>query len=411
MKICIICPQWGYFGGREQYLIDAVDELSKRGHVCFLIYEELTKKSVTSTTAKNILKYCIPILGELETNIDMHYAKMLRHILEKERPDVVFINDIKNIVLLKYLVEYGKLVAMMHYGWLFCLRNVRVLYFSRNACYQRLSLKCFLHGCFFRKSQKASRILLCYNSLKKHLILIRLYMRIDRHVVASSYMKNLFLQHGFKDYQVEIISLFTETPMFHVGKSVIKEPVIVFIGRIDRYKGVDCLLMSLCNIKLPFKCFIVGEGSFLPHCKKLSHKLGLEKSVTFLGWLPREDTKTYLKDASIVVVPSIMPEAFGMVGLEAMAYGKPVVAFNNGGISDWLKDGVTGYLVPTKNLTTMTKKIDYLLRNPEHAHELGVAGRHSVEQMFDKGKHFNKLIRVFEDACRRQPILSRQSSI
>jgi len=213
-------------------------------------------------------------------------------------------------------------------------------------------------------------------------------------------MKELFLQHGFQDHQVKIINLFVDVPNSQDEPNLSRDPNVVFVGRIDRYKGVDFLLKSLSKIKASFKCNVVGEGPLLAHCKRLSRRLGLEKSVTFLGWLPREEAEVYLGDANIVVVPSVMPEAFGMVGLEAMAREKPVVAFDNGGISDWLEDGRTGYLVPSKDTAAMADRIDFLLGNPEHAQQLGNAGRQSVERNFNKRKHFDRLIGVFEDACR-----------
>lgn len=401
MKICIICPLWGYFGGREQYLIDVVEELTKRGHTCCVIYEELTNRPVTYETTLGVTKFNIPNLTEFESSLDSQYSKVLRSILDKEKPDVILANDLKNISFLSLLIDYGKLVTMTHYGWLFCLRNVRILYLSRNACHRKMNFRCLLHGCFLRKAGKASVLPLRYNSFKELRKLINLYLQIPKHIVASRYMKNLFLDHGFHNEQVEIINLFAELPGSHYEHTVSKDPRVVFMGRIDRYKGVDFLLKALSRISSPFTCDIIGDGPFLLHCIKLSHKLGLEKSVNFLGWLSRDNARQYLYKASVIVVPSIMPEAFGMVGIEAMAYRKPVVAFDNGGISDWLEDGKTGYLVPSKDTIALATKIDYLLRNVDHADQLGIIGLQTAETKFNRNIHFGRLISLFEEIARR----------
>lgn len=400
MKILVVCPLWGYFGGREQYLIDVVEELTKRGHTCCVAYAELTNIPVKNGTAVSVIKYNIPSLTDFESSKDPQYVETLNSILDQEKPDLVFLNDIKNFLLLRALIHYGKLVIMSHYGWLFCLRDNRTLYFSRNACYRTLGFSCLFHGCFLGKPIRQSEKIFRFNSLKKLKRLASVYSKINKHLVTSQYMKNLFSKHGFNDEQVKIIELFTELPSLQNNTKNKEEPNLLFLGRIDRYKGVDLLLKSLSNIQSSFNCNIIGDGPYLSYCKKLAIKLKLVDSVHFLGWLPREKTRPYLQSARVVVVPSIYPEAFARVGLEAMSYGKPVVAFDSGGISDWLLDGTTGYLVPPKDTVDLANKIDYLLSNPEHARELGKAGRLLLKTRFDKNRHFDRLLKIFEETLR-----------
>lgn len=400
MKILIICPLWGYFGGREQYLVDVIEELIRRGHDCSLIYERLTDKPVTSEMISKINKYNIPILSEFETSRDDQYNRVLRSILGQETPDVIFFSDIKNFLLLEQLIEYGKLVAMAHHGWLFCLRSNRIIYLTRNACYRKLGIGCLLQGCFLKKNEKSSGNPLHYNSYIKLHKLISMYLKISAHLVASQYMKNLFLQHGFSDKQVKIIKLFTELP-FPIGSPEIRKGNnILFIGRVDRYKGVDLLLKSLYHVQSTFTCNIIGDGPYLAYCKKLARRIKVDKSVKFLGWIPKEETLSYIQRSSLVVVPSIIPEAFGLVGIDAMAFGKPVIAFNNGGISEWLQDGKTGYLIPSKDVVALGNKIDYLLCNPQHAEGLGFSGRKLVEKEFNREKYFDELLNLFNQVSK-----------
>lgn len=401
MKVLIICPQWGYFGGREKYLIDFVHELSRRGQECVLVYGEQTQKPAITRGAALITKFNIPILSDVQTVLDEQYTKILNSILERESPDVIFLNDMRNIRLFETLLNYGKVTAMTHYGWLFCLRGVRIRYLSRKACYHKLGYRCLLHGCFIKKSEKRSIIRLRHNSLKKLQILSSLYQKIDIHLVPSQYMKNLFLQHGFRDEQVKVIKLFVDLPYSSNNFANKEEPNVLFLGRIDRYKGVDFLLRALCKLRVPFTCNIIGEGPYLSHCKKLAYRLRLGKKVQFLGWLPNAQTKPHIMAARLIVVPSIMPEAFGLVGLEAMAYGKPVVAFDTGGISDWLHDGKSGYLVTPKDTAALTNKIEDLLRNPELANTLGAEGKRVVETTFNRNAHFDQMLVMLMEASNR----------
>jgi glycosyltransferase involved in cell wall biosynthesis len=122
-----------------------------------------------------------------------------------------------------------------------------------------------------------------------------------------------------------------------------------------------------------------------------------------MGWMSTQEIAAHLRAVSVAIVPSIWPEAFGIVGIEAMMCSKPVIAFDTGGISDWLKDGKNGYLVPVKNTALLAEKIDALLRDPQTAAKMGAEGRRFVTSNFSKQQHFERLLSVFEKAaaCRR----------
>jgi glycosyltransferase involved in cell wall biosynthesis len=209
-------------------------------------------------------------------------------------------------------------------------------------------------------------------------------------------MKNRCLQHGFRPEHLQVIGQFTDVqpdPEDSVNEAT---PVVLFMGQIDRYKGVDYLLNALALVRAPFECVIIGTGPYLSYCRDLMAKLGLTDAVQFLGWLPRDETKAYLRSARMLVVPSILPEAFGMVGIEAMACSKPVIAFDSGGISDWLQDGKTGYLVPAKDISMLADRIASLLQDPHKAAAMGREGRRLAMGTFNKEAHFDRLLSIFE---------------
>jgi glycosyltransferase involved in cell wall biosynthesis len=84
-----------------------------------------------------------------------------------------------------------------------------------------------------------------------------------------------------------------------------------------------------------------------------------------------------------------------MVGIEAMSYGRPVVAFNVGGIPEWLEDGATGFLVRPHDTRELASKITYLLEKPFVAREMGRKGRERVRAKFSKEKHVADLLRAY----------------
>ena len=91
-----------------------------------------------------------------------------------------------------------------------------------------------------------------------------------------------------------------------------------------------------------------------------------------------------------------------MVGPEAMAHAKPVVAFDVGGIPDWLEHGVTGYLVPSRDVRQLAERIDQLLAKPELAQRMGRAGRAKALQLCGMEKHLSQLVPLLERAIQQR---------
>jgi len=100
----------------------------------------------------------------------------------------------------------------------------------------------------------------------------------------------------------------------------------------------------------------------------------------------------------VVVVPSRWPEPFGIVGIEAMAHGRPVVAFGVGGIPEWLTDGVGGFVVPPADVATMAGRIVSVLANPAEAEAMALRGRARVLRDFSEEAHLAKLVPLYERA-------------
>lgn len=398
MKVLIVCEKWGALGGKEQTTMDCVEGLEARGHECLVVYERVTDRPWAAGIAEGVPTYALPALSEYVDSQDARHAEAFRRILDREGPDVILLRDVLNLRMLRLLIDYARVLAIAQNCRIFCLRESKTFYFSKKPCNRKLGAGCLLHGCFLRKNAGLLRRGLRYNSLLQLMRVATLYQEIRHHVVDSHYMREVFLQHGFRADQVEVIGSFADvSPARDVNRKA-GTANILFLGRIDRYKGVDYLLRALAKIEAPFTCTIVGDGPYLPLCRRLCRRLRLDGVVRFAGWVARDLTIDYLQAASIAVVPSIWPEEFGRVGIEAMANAKAVVAFDNGGISDWLHHGKTGYLVPSKDVPGLAGRLEELLRNPDRARAFGAAGRQVVETQFSRDAFFKRLIGALEKA-------------
>jgi glycosyltransferase involved in cell wall biosynthesis len=211
-------------------------------------------------------------------------------------------------------------------------------------------------------------------------------------------MKDVLIYNGFPEEKIRVIPYFTDLPSIEKNETINRPPHILALGRITKEKGFDCLIRAYSAIQGRAHLTIVGDGPELTNLKQLAEKLRIASTVHFTGWLSHERLDELYRQCALVVVPSIWPEPFCIVGIEAMAYAKPVIAFDVGGISDWLKDGKTGYLIRLKDIEDLTSKIDFSLKNRQLSIEMGHAGRAAAEKYFTAEIHCESLLNLLQKA-------------
>lgn len=235
---------------------------------------------------------------------------------------------------------------------------------------------------------------------------IALNKQFNRLVVVSRYMRNELIRNGFDVRKIEIHPPVPRAAESDVRSSFSDKNLILFAGQIIRGKGVDVLLRALSLVNMPFECIILGEGSHKQHCEKLSARLGLQDRVRFLGFVPQEELREYYKECTAVAISSMWPEPFATIGMEVMRYGLPVVAFDVGGISDWLVDGNNGYLVPPGDCMAYAERLERLLRDKVLARSMGENGLKLVNEKFSFDSYIDDLEKMFATVIaetKRQP--------
>ena len=119
--------------------------------------------------------------------------------------------------------------------------------------------------------------------------------------------------------------------------------------------------------------------------------------VEFAGWLSSKEKSALLTNSDLLVVPSLWPEPFGMVGLEACKHGVPVVAFDSGGVREWLQDGINGFLAPADPPTVpgLAAAVVKSLQNPATHAQLKRGALESAQQL-NMQAHLTSLLNLFE---------------
>jgi phosphatidyl-myo-inositol dimannoside synthase len=175
--------------------------------------------------------------------------------------------------------------------------------------------------------------------------------------------------------------------------------VLLSVGRWDaseKYKGVDTLISALPHVlKTATDIFLVlvGDGDDRPRLERLACDLNVGDRIRFLTAVTPDQLFASYANCEIFALPS-KGEGFGLVFLEAMAHGKPVIGGAHGGIPDIVEDGATGILVPHGDVGKLAQAIVFLLENPAQAKEMGARGRDRVMKSFSFEQFQTRLTQI-----------------
>ncbi len=180
--------------------------------------------------------------------------------------------------------------------------------------------------------------------------------------------------------------------------------VILTVGRWlakERYKGMDTLITALPRLLTRWpelQLLAVGDGDDRAWLEDLAEQNGVNRHIHFLTDLTFEQLAACYEACEMFVLPS-RGEGFGLVYLEAMARGKPVVGGAHGGAPEVIEDGVTGYLVPHGDAAQLATSIETLLSDPALAQKMGGRGRQRVEREFRFSVFAKSLKKILREQC------------
>ena len=202
-------------------------------------------------------------------------------------------------------------------------------------------------------------------------------------LVLSDFMAENLRKNGFEN--VEKLPAFIKT--MENDRVFMPEDClrILFLGQLIRGKGADLLLDALVVLELmdiPFHCTIAGDGKDRAMLEKRVEKLLLSDKIHFTGFV--SDTESLWDDCDILFFPSRWQEPFGLVGLEAMAHGVPVIAFDTGGVREWLADAENGILVPEKASFAAAEKLAELANARDALAAMGKKGLELAGEKFSE---------------------------
>jgi len=211
-------------------------------------------------------------------------------------------------------------------------------------------------------------------------------VRLADRIVAANVVERAHLAwyYGASTDRIAVIPCGVDTELFRPlprgeAKALLAlppDPLLLYVGRLQPIKGLETLLEAMTALDGAARLLIVGgdqdepENGHADYLRERVSLLGLGERVSFLGAQPQERLRLFYAAAEATVMPSYY-ESFGMVALEAMACGSPVIASRVGGLTTTVRDGATGFLVPEGDAAALAERAALLLEDPRRREQLG----------------------------------------
>jgi glycosyltransferase involved in cell wall biosynthesis len=394
MRILFVHQFCGALGGAETDILLGAGSLKNRGHAVALLYASHTGQSEAAWA--QTFSGCYSLAGQTPLGA-------VRSALKLFSPDVIYFHSLPDLGVLEALLDsQTPLVRRVHDHRMYCMRGAKYNYFTRAVCHRAASWRCVFPCLGFIGRKQDGLVPLKWVSYQAKKREIALNRKCDCLLVYSEFQKEELARNGFDPAIIEV-----QVPVHDPGAaasvgSFEERNRVLFVGQVIRGKGVDLLLRALAKVQVPFQADILGDGHHRPACERLCARLGLHQRVKFHGFVARDQLNPFYQQASLLAVSSVWPEPFGLVGREAMCHALPVVAFDAGGIREWLFDGENGFLVPWKDTDRFAERIEQLLRDKDLARQLGRRGREMVSQQQEASRQICPVEQVLLRVAQRR---------
>ena len=233
----------------------------------------------------------------------------------------------------------------------------------------------------------------------------RLAREGDLFICASSFIRRRLLAMGVPEERTRTLYIGVDCRTIQPRDPAEEAPVILHVARLVEVKGTRYLLRAFAAVARRYEgvqLVIIGDGPLRRSLHSLSHSLGVQDRVRFLGPLSHAEVLAWMRKAAMLVLPGIRTatgrvEGLGLVLLEAAATGVPAIGSSVGGIPEGVIDGRTGYLVPERDSEALAGRMGELLEDPARRRRMGAEGRALVERSFDIERQTGTLETLYDD--------------
>lgn len=221
---------------------------------------------------------------------------------------------------------------------------------------------------------------------------VRLFL--DRIVAVSDAVARSLTAQGARPERIHVIPGGVDLSAYPSTPQPLVPGVIGTLGRLQKEKGFDVLLDAMGQLRGEARLLLGGEGLLSEELPELSHVLGVADLVEFRGFV--RDVPAFMAEMGLFVLSS-RSEGLGLVLIEAMAAGRPVVATHVGGVPEVVVHGKTGLLVPPEDPNALAEAIRQVLADPDLAGRMGEAGRRRAELLYGADRMAEQTLALYEE--------------
>lgn len=390
MKILFANNLRGFYGGVEQVILNYTRGLARRGHTSYFAYGiDARDPEVFAQPFEKTFQCAEFGIGE---GVGLPFERIIGEV----KPDVVFFHKVAHLPEgVEHDTRFRK-VRQVHDHDLWCPTTRGYFRHNRRTCHIKAGWRCYLDLAFIEKNEGGGfpvRLV----SIEKKIAEMQRNFSFDAVLAVSNYVREQLVKNGFPPERTHLCHPILE----HDDPNpcpVPEENRVLFIGSLIRGKGVDFLLRAMHLVKCPFTLNIVGAGKSEPSLRSLCAELGLQDKVNFVGWVDHERIQDYYRETKVVAIPSCWPEPFTLVGQESMRHGRPVVAFDVGGNSNWCDSGQSGFIVPEQDVAGYAAAVEKLLTDTSLARQMGEYAAKRVKERFSFEEYLGKVEMALQGA-------------
>ncbi len=393
MRILHVALYGSVKGGTESYVRTLCEGQRSQGHEVALAYRYDADESRPEVTGGFLLE---SIASDSEEPLSAERAEVERAV-ERFRPELVHVHNVEASWMPAVFGRTAPTILAVHDHRLDCPTGTRYWTAWKRACGIHPGAVCLGYNVTAHcGSLRANATLRPYARWRRHRAAA---LRAPRIQVFSDYMAGMLARSGL-DHERVTVTPYPVPPMPAASPipTTTGAPVVFSTGRLVKEKGFDVLIDALASVRTPVHLAIAGEGHHGDALRESARGVPARHTVTFLGWLPPNQLAGWYEAATIVAVPSAWPEPFGIVGLEAMAAGKAVIAGDVGGVRQWLVHGSTGLAVPSNDPAAFARAMESLLSDEGLRAHMGAAARERIATEFSLATHLERIARLYDEA-------------
>lgn len=421
MRILLVNYRYFISGGPERYYFNIKEILERNGHEVIpfsvkssrnvpndyekyfldIVDDEVYFAQAKKKTPKMILKSFTRMFYSFEAK------KKMKQLISDTKPDLVYIMQMHNKISpsIVYAAKEMK-VPVIHRISDFQYMCPNALFYNDRIgvcedCLKGKRMSCVKYKCVLNSPVYSGIKMMAkwmHDTMKVH-------KRIDAFVVPSEFTLGKLHEYGIPMEKLNHIPTFFN--LKEVNPEVEYKPFVLFVGRIEKQKGLMTLVKAFETIPYELKIIGFSNDGFEDELKQylgrpINGDLNVEETtaygkngnIHFLGRKKFEDIVPYLKSCMCTVVPSEWYDNFPNVVLESYAYKKAVIATDFGSLQYMVDEGNTGMKFRYADLDDLRRCVSYMIEHPEEAMTMGEKAYHLIETKYSPESHYNKLIEL-----------------